>query len=193
MDDVTITMEHTEETVRRLSRVQYDTFSARTKVMWYIVCLVCLALGMGVVGRLGQGPRLALIAFGAIALMNVGASAKARAGRILASVRQKGVFPRTTLTFKADEIGIQERSGLTDSLPYSGILRLIRDDEYWYLFISRTAAYMLPMAGLGGQISPARFEALLQQKTGLEFARPFNLLRVNLADILAGLRRRKKL
>lgn len=147
---------------------------------------------MGVVGRLGEGPRLALIAFGAIALMNVGASAKARADRILAAVRQKGAFPRTTLTFKADEIGIKERSGLTDSLPYSGILRLIRDDEYWYLFISRTAAYMLPMAGLNGQISPARFEALLQQKTGLEFARPFNLLRVNLADILAGLRRRKK-
>lgn len=192
MDNFTITMEHSEESIRRLSRVQYDTFSALTKVMWYLTCAVSLALGVGLIGQLDETPRLLLAAFGAIALMNIGASAKARADKVIAAVKQKGEFPRTTLTFKDDEIGIEERSGKTGSMKYGSILRLIKDDEYWYLFISRTAAYMLPITGLNGQVSPARFEALLQKKTGLEFGRPFSLLRVNLPDILAGLRRRKK-
>ena len=192
MDGVTITMEHSEETIRRLSKVQYDTFSAATKVVWYLTCVVSLALGTGLIGRLGETPRLLLTAFGAIALMNVGAGAKARAGRVIAAVRQNGEFPRTTLTFHDAEIGIEERGGKTGSMKYSGILRLVKDDEYWYLFISRTAAYMLPVTGLNGQISPARFEALLQKKAGLEFERPFSLLRVNLQDLAAGLRRRAK-
>ncbi len=192
MDNFTITMEHSEESIRRLSKVQYDTFSVLTKVMWYLTCAVSLALGVGLIGQLDETPRLLLAAFGAIALMNIGASAKARADKVIAAVKQKGEFPRTTLTFKDDEIGIEERSGKTGSMKYGSILRLIRDDEYWYLFISRTAAYMLPITGLNGQVSPARFEALLQKKTGLEFSRPFSLLRVNLPDLVAGLRRRKK-
>lgn len=192
MQDIAITMEHTEETVRRLAKVQYDTFSAVTKIAWYLTCIVCLMLGTGLIGELGNTSKILLTAFGAIAIMNVGASGRARADRVLAAIRQKGQFPRTTLTFREGHIDIEERSDGTGKMAYSSILRLIKDDEYWYLFISRTAAYMLPMTGLNGRMSPARFEELLQKKTGLTFARPFNILRVNLPDLVAGLRRRKK-
>lgn len=192
MQDITLTMEHTEETVRRLSRVQYDTFSAAAKIAWYLVCIVCLLLGTGLIGELGSTPKILLTAFGAVALMNVGATARARADRVLAAIRQKGEFPRTVLTFREEDILVEERSGRTDPMAYSSILRLVRDDEYWYLFISRTAAYMLPMTGLAGRMSCAQFEEFLQKKTGLVFARPFNILRVNLSDLIAGLRRRRK-
>ncbi|MCI8399443.1 MAG: hypothetical protein HFF90_08620 [Oscillibacter sp.] len=60
MERVQITMEHTEKSVRRLAKVQYDTFSARAKLFWYGLCLLCILAGLGLLFNLEQFSEIAI-------------------------------------------------------------------------------------------------------------------------------------
>lgn len=180
MERVQITMEHTEKSVRRLAKVQYDTFSARAKLFWYGLCLLCILAGLGLLFNLGTPLRYIPLAFGCVILVNIGATGRLRADRTLEAVRKQGAFPRTTMTFLKNKIQIAERTGETSELKYDGIFRLVEDGDYLYLFLNRSAAYMVPREQLEDADAFRRF---LEEKSGRTFRRPASLLTMSLSTL----------
>ena len=186
MKRVRITMEHTEESVRRLAKVQYDTFSFSVKLLWYAVCLLAILVGFGLIVDLGKPLRYIPLAFGCMGIVNIGASGRLRAGKTLEAVRRQGGFPCTAMTFTEREIQIVERTGGENTLEYGGLFRLVEDGEYLYLFINQNAAYMVPKEQLEDEESFRRF---LEEKSGRSFQRPASLLNFRLST-LRGQRKR---
>ena len=123
MDRVQITMKHTEESIKRLAKVQYDTFSVHTKVIWYGICLICILMGFGLIIDIGTPWRYIPLAFGCVAFANIGASSKARASNTLDAVRRQGGFPCTTMTFLNNKIRISEQTGGSADLEYNSLFR----------------------------------------------------------------------
>lgn len=181
-------MQHDEQTIRRLAKIQYDTFSAKRKLIWYGICILCILAG--ILGNLSDTARILLIGFGGIVIVNIGITGKFKADDTLQAIKTHGgTFPCTTLTFQENGITVQE-SGIdhcTSKLRYDSIVRLIEDDAYFYLFISNTAAYMLPKnaPSIKEQSQQEAWRTDLCRKTGLSFSRPFRLLRFNLKELLS--------
>ena len=180
MDRVQITMKHTEESIKRLAKVQYDTFSVHTKVIWYGICLICILMGFGLIVDIGTPWRYIPLAFGCVAFANIGASSKARASNTLDAVRRQGGFPCTTMTFLNNKIRISEKTGGSADLEYNSLFRLVEDQEYLYLFTTRTAAYMVPKEQVHDMEG---FKAFLEKKSGQAFHQPVNLLKCNLSAL----------
>lgn len=180
MKRVQITMEHTEESVRRLAKVQYDTFSVHTKLFWYAACLVAILLGFGLIVDLGEPLRYVPLAFGCVAIVNIGASGRVRAEKTLEAIRRQGRFPRTAMTFTGREIQIREETGGETVLEYGSLYRLVEDGAYFYLFLNRTAAYMVPKEQLEDEEA---FRRLLEEKSGRTFRRPASLLKLRLSTL----------
>lgn len=183
MKRIQITMQHSEDTVRRLAKVQYNTFSAFGKIFWYAVCILCIATGVGLIGSFNDTVNLLLVAFGAIVIVNIGASGKLRADKTIAAVKASGSkYPRTTLAFESSGIQVTEHTdkSANTTLTYSSIIRLTEDDAYWYLFINKVAAYMLPKDSIQSPDEREKFVAMLEKKTGLTMSEPFNLMQLRL-------------
>lgn len=182
-----ITMQHDTASVRRLASIQYKTFSARRRFLLYALSLVCIALGFGLIYPFAFTLRIVLLAFGCILLVNVGASAAIKADRTLQAIeRQGGVFPCTRMTFYDASVKIAELDGKPHTLKYSDILCLAEDGQYYYLFITNEAAYMVPKEQIHDE---EVFRKTMESKTGKKFSRSGGLFSLRLRDITASFKR----
>ena len=182
-----ITMQHNTSSVKRLAGVQYKTFSARRRVLLYALSLVCIALGFGLIYPSTFTVRIVLLAFGCILLVNVGASAAIKADKTLQAIeRQGGVFPCTRMTFYDSTVKIAELDGKPHTLKYSDILYLAEDSQYYYLFITNEAAYMVPKEQLRDE---EVFRKTVESKSGKKFSRPGGLFSLCLSDIKGFIRK----
>lgn len=191
METIEIVMQHSEETVQQLAKMQYNVFSSRTKYLLYLLCGLSVLAGLNIVGELPQVLRYILLAVGLITFMNIGISASIKADKTMQAIqRQGGKFPRTSMIFRDKDIFIREATGSTpaQTLEYKQIIRLAEDKEYLYLFITREAAYMVPIDKLK---NPQKFKKLVESRTGLQFSAPFNLLTVNLHTLLRSFSKKK--
>ncbi len=146
MRTYTITMTHTVETIRRLSKVQYNTFHKKAKFFWYTLFFCCILGGLDVFGQVDSTVQILLIAIGGIGITNVGASASARANQVLRMIKASGnQFPESEMTITPKKITVLERgSDQPNQVKKSDVYRLVEDKNYVYIFITREAAYMLP-------------------------------------------------
>lgn len=174
-------MQHDTATVKRLSAVQFRTFSAARRFVLYALSLVLILFGFGLIYDLGSPWRYIPLAFGCILFVNVGTFAGLKADRTLHAIRQQGgQFPCTKMVFGDSSIRITEEGSKSHSMKYTDILRLAEDREYYYLFVTTEAAYMVPKEQI--RDNPA-FRTHLEQKSKKQFSRPFGLLSVRLRDI----------
>lgn len=182
MDHIEITMQHSESTVRRLAKVQYNTFYGFAKIGWYLICGLCILIGLNILGGFPDIVRYLLLAFGSIAIVNIGTSGHMRADKTLAAIKNWGEFPRTTLRFREEYVEVTDyiKGANTRSVPYSSFIRLVADNEYFYLFVSPDAAYMLPVDQMKDSETCRRF---LEQKTGQEFRPPFSFFSFRLSSL----------
>ena len=152
---------HNEESVRRLSQVQYLSFQKK-----YILLQILLGIGFvsaSVFMALDRVAGVLCCLFGCWLLISWRQIPNFRARKLLKSC--DGNFPHTLFCFEEDRVRVVNNQGKT-SLSYTQIIRLTTDNAYDYLFLNSYGAYML--AREEGKKEEA-FQTFLSQKTGLEW------------------------
>lgn len=182
---ITASMRHTEQTLRQLSKTQYDTFCFGRKALQAVCGLILIGMGI-------SGGRAVLSVFclfaGCWLCMNTDTPAKVRAGKVIDSMH--GRFPFTRYRFSDAEILLdagEDSPGEPQRIPYSSLIRLVEDEGYLYLYISKLSAYMIDKATVAPDI--AALKALTAKSTGLRWTRPTSFLNFSLRTLLAGSRR----
>lgn len=160
-------MQHTQASIQRMAQAAYDAFEGRQKLVRCLAALACLALGA--VASLPLAVRVLLLAWGSYACVSVNNPVRSRVDSVLQVVAQNGGrYPCTLLRFEEDALYAGAKGGgPAERVEYRALLRLMEDEEYFYLFVHRGAALMAPKAALGAA-GPATLRQFLQQKTGLE-------------------------
>lgn len=177
MTAITASMQHTKETITRLSRTQYNIFSFRSKLLQLICGLILIFFGIQ--NRTITISVLYLFA-GCWLCMNTDVRAKLRATRICDSL--EGRYPATQYTFK--EAAFFLDADASAPITYIHLIRLIEDDKYLYLYISKSSAYMIDKSTVQPDIKALK--DLLEYQTGLRFVRSPSLLNFSLRTLLAG-------
>lgn len=166
-------MRHTEESIRRLARVQYNTYCMGQKLITALFAAALVVLGM--LGFFGQVTSLVLVAIGCWTFTGINAPADRNAKKMIECA--KGRLPSSAYTFGADAV-IIEGDGQQETLRYKDIYSLIWDGPYLYLFISRYSAYMIPMETMPEK-DAEELRELLRKRTGLALERPGSMLSFN--------------
>lgn len=170
-------MRHTEQSIYRLARVQYDTYCIAQKMVAALFAAALIVLGT--FGFFGRSTSLVLIAIGCWSFMGLNAPANRNAKRMLECA--KGDLPVSVYTFDQDALTIQG-DGQQEKLDYTDIYSLIWDGAYLYLFLNRYSAYMVPLE-TRPEKEAEELKQLLTEKTGHPLEKPGGLLSVDLRTL----------
>lgn len=174
-------MQHTEASLRRLSQVQYSTFSFGTKLLQLFCGLILIAFGI----RGGSAAASVLCLFaGCWVCVSTDIPARVRADKVIAGMHKK--YPYTEYAFSADHFTLTAGEAHAD-IPYQKLIRLVEDADYLYLYISRMSAYMIDKSTASPDIAALR--ELAAGGSGLRWTRPNSFLRFNLRSLWAKKRR----
>ncbi len=179
----TVNMQHDATSIRRLSKTQYQTFGKLYQAVQLAMSIAFLAVGLS--GRFGQVASMLMLMLGCWLFVSLEQIPKFRADKILREYGQK--FPATSYTFEDNRILLEGGKKKIATMEYQEIIRLVEDDEYAYLFVSRESAYMIPYKALKPHDAEA-FKKLVEQKTGLAFLRSKSLLMTTRGSMIAGIR-----
>ena len=176
----TVTMKHSEKTFERLAHMQYDLFCQKNRASRTVISLVCMVAG---VLNFTQWWGALLIVYASYLTSSTYASANHTARKLSRGIKESGMdFPESRYEFQAHALNIitlPENTTLGDPLPYSSVLKLGEDDEYFYLFRDQHGGYMVSKEQLGDTADD--FRAFMEGKTGKRFnariAPVFKLLR----------------
>ena len=136
------TMEHSEATIRQLSKTQYNVFGVRIKLTLLLIC--CLWLYFGLFSNINGFAQIICLMGGCFTAVSLDMPAKRNADKILAQLNGKSM--KTHYTFYDDgfSLGIPGKEGSeSPHTPYANIIRLVEDRTHYYLFISKFGAYMI--------------------------------------------------
>lgn len=161
-------MQHSRESILRMAQAAYDAFEGRQKLLRLVLALACILAGLFAPG-MPRALGLLFVAYGCYASVSLNNPARSRADSVLQVVKQRGgAYPCTLLRFEPDRLCIGAEGGNeTQTVPYKELVRLMEDGEYFYLFVSRGAALMVPKTQISsGRL--ARFKEQLAQAAGLE-------------------------
>lgn len=179
-------MQHTQDTIKRLSRVQYNTYCQGQKLMSLVFAMVMLFLSAA--GGFSSTTSLVLMFIGCWAFTGMNVPADRRAKKIIELA--KGNYPASEYRFEEETVRILGDSQET-SLPYSDIFSLICDGPYLYLFLNQESAYMVDLMDMKEE-KVQQLKNQLSQKTGLTIEPPGSLMTLNLAKLIKGFRKNNK-
>ena len=169
-------MKHSSDSVKRFTVIQYDTFEPLQKII-----RIVLALALIVVGALsGSSAAMILLLFlGCILLTNLNTKAASIADEVKRALH--GKFPELTYSFS--EIGFLDGPERPET-PYTSLIRLIEDNEYYYLFVSKASGYMIEINSVAGEGGSEGLKRLLSEKSGCEWTKPVTIATLRLKDII---------
>lgn len=167
---------HDEESVQRLSQVQYLSFQKRYILLQLFLGVVFVSVAVS--GGLDRVAGVLCCLFGCWLLVSWKQIPRFRAGKLLKAC--EGNFPHTTFLFGEDGLTIANSQGKT-RLSYDKIVRLVRDDAYDYLFVSSEGAYMLPQETGPGEED---FLSFLSQRTKLEWLPLKNVFFISIRQLV---------
>ena len=176
--DYTAEMQHTEESIRRLSGVQYHTFRPGVRLLWLLVGMgsICAAVFCGA----NQLLFYLLMLAGCWLMMNLDLPAKHRADKIIASAG--GKLPHARFCFRKEDFTVKS-ADYEKTLNYRQLFSLLEDGEYLYLFVNRNAGYIVDKSTVSAEEWDG-FKALLESASGLTFRSPTTLMNLNLRRFL---------
>lgn len=180
-------MQHTEASIYRLSAVQFNIFGMAHKIMRVATAVVLLWLGVSMHSSIAVATICLMV--GSWMLVSLNQIPKHKAKRLIDAA--EGKFPQSVFTFKDNFIQLKS-SDMTRSIYYDQIVCLAEDKDYFYLFISRIAAYMIDKSTV--EPNAEKLQDFLSEKTTLQWIMPHSFWRTNIRDILNTTRyyRRKK-
>lgn len=180
----TAEMKHSADTLKRFTTLQYNAFEMVRKVIMILLAIILIITGVSA----GSSAALILCLFlGCIILTNLNAKAESVADQVAKSLN--GHYPQLKYSFT--------ENGFTDGedrpeVPYVSLIRLIEDNDYLYLFISKASGYMIEAKTIQGTGGEHELKKLISEKSGLNWTSPPTILNISLKDIIANLKSRKK-
>lgn len=181
-----IKMQHTEESFKALSHMQYDLFCKSNRTVRSTISLAFMVAG---VVNFSAWWGILLVAYGCYLTTSTYASANRTAHKLSEQIKNSGnSFPASCYVFGKDEMEILKLpERIKDgALAYTAIRRIGEDAGYIYIFRDEFGGYMIPKKALGGRT--ADFRVFLEEKAG-QTVRNSNVPAVRL---LNRIRRRKK-
>ena len=180
----TAEMKHSAETVKKFTLLQYNTYEWWRKGLLLLFSAALILFGISVHSPI---PMILCLFAGCFLLTNINSRASSVADGVIEAM--KGSFPHLTYSFT--------ESGFSDgedrpTVPYKNLYRLISDEQYLYLFISKASGYMIDRTTVQGEGGPEGLMKLLSEKSGLSWTKPFSLLTFNLYSFRSGQGLRKK-
>ncbi len=158
-------MQHTPESFKALSHMQYDLFCGNNLLIRTVIGFVCIVTGAT---NLEAWWGVLLGVYGYYLISSRYASSNHTANKLVARLEASGLpYPASRFCFYSDRMEIvplPEGSGETDALQYADFFRMGEDPDYLYIFRNQYGGYMIPKAALGGD--DAVFRRFLREKTG---------------------------
>lgn len=177
MERFTAHISHTEESIRRLSQVQYDIFGIGKKLRIFLTGL--LLLGVSLFVELYQTASILLMLLGCWLLVSMNMPQRRQADKLIALIQ--GDYPSSAYSFSGE--GLTVRSAGTETFTaYNRMVALAQDQSYFYIFISRMSAYMFPKDTLSPQDAQG-FADFIARETGLSFVKPCSLLGISAREL----------
>lgn len=141
---ITASMQHTPETIQRLSFMQYQNFGFAQKI--FLALLSCLLVITGI-REWSQLPVLSILCLfaGCWMFSSFKVYPMYRAKKICQSFHDN--YPFTRYEFRKDHFTFYGDSG-KEIVPYARLIRLVEDSSYLYLYISRQSAFMIDLQTL---------------------------------------------
>ena len=169
-------MQHSAETVRHFTLLQYNTFEWWRKLLFFLLSAVLIVFGISSLSSLAM---IFCLFAGCMILTNLNMRANSIADGVIEAMH--GRFPQLHYVFT--------ESGFTDGedrpeVPYQKLFCLIADEQYLYLFTSKASGYMIEKKSVLGQGGAEGLKVFLAQKAGIPWKKPFSLLTFSLRDIL---------
>ena len=176
-----ITMEHTEDSLRALSHMQYDLFCTRNYIARNLLSLAAIVVGAIYFTHFWG---ILLVAYGAYLMTSTYSSSNYTVKKLIKAINASGKgFPSSRYCFTDKGIEITYHPGKKDEeklspVGYGDLLKLGEDANYFYLFPTASGGYAIPKYQLGDQ--RAEFVRFVESKTGKTFyrRRPSPLQRV---------------
>ena len=171
----TAKMQHSADTVRAFTLLQYNTFEWWRKGIIFVLSVVLILLGLSL--RSSILVILCLFA-GCILLTNSNTRATSVAEGVIEAMQ--GNFP--LLTYSFTETGFSDGED-RPAVPYQKLYRLIEDNQHLYLFASKASGYMVQKASVEGEKGADGLMELISQQSGLKWTKPFSLFSFSLKDL----------
>lgn len=172
-----IKMQHNEDTLVKLSHMQYDLFCQKNRAVRTVISVAIIVLSISVVNT--EWLRYVLIAYAGFLLTGTYNSANRTAHKLTDQIKASGMpFPASRYEFEKSSMHIfslPEDTELGEALPYSKIFGLGEDTEYFYIFRDQYGGYMLPKSELGEK--KYDFKTFIESKTNMKFVRRATLMR----------------
>lgn len=176
MKEYTAYIIQSKDTIKRYSEVQFNVFHTSAKLIGAAVSVALVLLGAFAVKT--EVLSLLMIFLGCVIFTNLNAPANYTANRVIALFREK--FP--TLHYNFSESGMLIE-GKAPQIKYSGIIRLVEDEDYLYIFQSPQYGSMIKKSSVSGEDELYGLKCLLSEKTQLKWTRPPTILNFNLKNL----------
>lgn len=180
-----VTMQHSEDSLLALSRMQYDLFCSRNRIVRTILSAILVVIGAV---NYSAWWGIVLLAYGCYLTTSTYVSPDRTAHKLAAQIRQSGKpFPCSRYSFENGGIHIftLPENEEMDPLPYSEIERVGENTNYFFIFRDQFGGYMVPKEALGDKVDA--FRTFIEEKTG----KPVALKASPFRRMLAGLKRRE--
>lgn len=178
-------IDHTEDTIEQLFRMQLYAYKklyslARMGIGFgFILMAVFLAFPMWLRGI--------LLLLGAWLTVSRDFPAQVAADRAISA--RHGSLPRNSYRFHPVSFTMDGEGSM--EIPYQKISRLIEDDGYFYLFLSKDSVCMIERGSVGDEKGQQAFMDFLKEKAGLAWVREKSFLFMNIDDIRRAWRKEK--
>ncbi len=179
-------IDHNAKTIEKLYRARYYCYE---KIRAYSRMGIGLVLAM--IAAFVTMPivlRGLLLLVGAWLLVSGDFPAQIQADKVLEA--RHGVVPGMKYEFYPDNFKITE-NGLSKSVNYKKISRLVTDFDYFYLFFTKDSCCMIDRKTISSG-TDEELAQFLQDKSGVEWRQDKQLLSLNLYDIRNIIRDRNK-
>ena len=158
----TAEMQHTKESIHRLSAVQHHAFLSGIRLFWSGCGVACI---WGAVAVSDQFLLYILLFCGIWLLLNLELPAKHQADKLIKL--SGGELPYTKYRFEEDKIHVSS-GDYQKNISYGQLYALLEDKSYYFLFLNRNAGFMVDKNQVSSK-TPEELKAFLEAKTGRRF------------------------
>lgn len=166
-------MEFTSETIRKLTQMQYDTFSFGRKLGQGLASV--LLIGMGLI--MGSTIGVLALAVGCFLIVSLNYRPKNTADQICRSY--KGKFPKLSYTFTSWGVSTSQ---VPEPVSFDRFVRLIDDGKYLYMYVNTATAFMIDKStvkcGTADELKDS-----IAERSGLKWKKPNSILSLKLSSL----------
>lgn len=179
MEKYSAYIQHSEDTVRRLAKMQYELYQNKKRYTILIVGVAIAALGL--IFRENNVLFVIFMLIGCWVAMSTSIPAKMTAQKMIDAFN--GSYPKTNYSFEEDKIVVSGKTYRKNGqVKYDRIISLSQDERYLYFFIDKRTAHMIDKDTLQPK-EYAEFSSFLQRKSNCKWKNPRPLLFFRLSDL----------